>query len=120
MSSHDVPGSHRGHPDDRSGSNGSGPDDPRVARLQDDIERTRADLADTVDQLAQKLDVKTRVRDQVAEKKHAASVQLHDLRDRATDDTGRPTPAAFAVAGAAVAGLALLLVLRRRRRHHLG
>ena len=93
------------------------PSDPEVAALQDDIELVREDLAATVDQLAQRLDVKSRVRDQVAEKKEAAASKVHDLQDRATDDAGRPTPAAMAVAGAATAGLVLLLVLRWRRKH---
>ena len=63
------------------------PGTPEVAALQADIERTRAQLAATVDQLAAKLDVKARL---------------------------RPTPAALGVAGAVV-GVTVLLVWWRRR-----
>jgi len=69
-----------------------------IAALQTDVERTREELADTVDQLAAKLDVKSRV------------------RDRVTTDDGRPTPAGLAVCGAALATVVLLVVVRRRRR----
>lgn len=112
MTSPDQNGQHRASGTDKHDR----PSDPEVAALQDDIELVREDLAATVDQLAQRLDVKSRVRDQVSEKKEAAVTQLHDLQDRATDDSGRPTPAAVAVAGAAAAGLVLLLVLRWRRK----
>lgn len=105
----DTNGMHRSDPPhDR-------PADPEVAALQDDIALIREDLAATVDQLAERLDVKTRVRDRVSDTKDAAAHQLHGLQDRATDDRGRPTPAALAVAGAAA--VVMLLVLRRRRRH---
>lgn len=69
-----------------------------VEAIQADVERTREELADTVDQLAAKLDVKARV------------------RDRVTTADGRPTPAVLAVAGAVVGLVALALVLKIRRR----
>lgn len=69
-----------------------------VAALQADVEQTREELAQTVDQLAAKLDVKSR------------------LRDRATTPEGRPEPVLLAVAGALLVGVVALVVVRSRRR----
>lgn len=87
-------------------------DDPRVEALQADIERTREQLADTVDQLQARLDVKAR-----------ASAGVHDLADRAkekvVDPQGNPRPAALGAGGAVVAGIAAVVVVmlwRRRQR----
>jgi MYXO-CTERM domain-containing protein len=74
------------------------------AEIEADIARQRDALADTVDELQARLDVKARARVKVAE-----------LRDRATDDSGRPTPA---VIGAAVGALLLVGALVYRRRSH--
>jgi hypothetical protein len=91
--------------------------DPQADRaaLEEEIERTRADLADTVDELTARLDVKARVHDKVEQVKHDAGDQLHHLADRATDDRGRPTPAVIAVAAAFVVGMIAVVVMRRRR-----
>ncbi len=88
---------------------------PEVADLEADIERTRADLADTVDKLAAKLDVKTRVRNSVADAKDNATTQLRRLQDRATDDEGRPTPATLGIGGAIAALVAVLIIIVWRR-----
>jgi hypothetical protein len=98
---------------------------PEVAALQADIERHREDLAQTVEQLTAKLDVKTRVRDRVSETKERATSQVHSLRrqavDRTTDDDGKPTPAAMGVGGGLIAGIAaVVLVLLWRRSSHGG
>lgn len=69
-----------------------------VDALQQDVERTREELAETVDLLAAKLDVKTRVRDQV------------------TTADGRPTPTVLAAAGLALGLVAILVVVKIRRR----
>jgi hypothetical protein len=69
-----------------------------VAAIQADVERTREELAETVDQLAAKLDVKAR------------------LRDRVTTADGKPEPAVLAVAGAVLVGVIVLVVVRGRRR----
>lgn len=71
--------------------------------IQADIEAQREQLADTVDQLAAKLDVKTQ-----------AMQKLADYRDRATTDRGRPRPEVLGAAVAAVGLLVLLAVLRKR------
>lgn len=74
------------------------------AEIEADIARQREALADTVDELQARLDVKAR-----------AQAKLAELRDRATDDSGRPTPA---VIGAAVGALLLIGALVYRRRSH--
>lgn len=72
---------------------------PEVAALQADIERTREELAQTVDQLTAKLDVKSRI------------------RARVTTPEGRPTNPVLVVGGVAVAAVlaAVVLTVRRRR-----
>ena len=82
-------------------TNGTSPDDPEAIRA--DIERTRENLAETVDALHAKLDMKTRAKDKVAQ-----------VKDSATTDTGKPRPE---VLGATVAALLLVagLVWWRRR-----
>ena len=83
-------------------TNGSNPaQDPDAIR--EDIERTRADLADTVDALHAKVDVK-----------HRAEVKAHELKDRATTSTGKPRPELVGGVAAAVL-LAVGLVWWRRR-----
>lgn len=91
---------------------------PEVAELQADIERTRADLADTVDQLTAKLDVKNRVRGRVAATKDEAAAQLSKVRDRATDDQGRPTRSTIGIGGGAVAAVVAVVLVAWWRRHH--
>lgn len=107
MSDADAPrqGSHRAEGEAQT-------DDPRVEALQADIERTREQLASTVDQLQAKLDVKAR-----------ASAGAHDLADRAkekvVDPQGNPRPAALGAGGALVAGIAAVVIVtwwRRRQR----
>jgi len=91
---------------------------PEMAELEADIVRTREDLAQTVDQLTAKLDVKSRIRGRATEAKDAAAVQLHSARQQLVDGDGRPRPAALRVGGGVVAGvLAVILVkLWYRRR----
>lgn len=67
------------------------------ARLEADIARQRADLAETVDALHAKLDVKSRVQDSL------------------TTDAGQPKPQVIAVAVLALAAVGGLVVLRLRR-----
>lgn len=84
-------------------------DDPRVEALQADIERTREQLAETVDQLQAKFDVKGR-----------ASASAHDLaartRTKVVDPDGHPRPAAWGVGGAVLAGLAAVVLVTWWRR----
>lgn len=76
--------------------------------LEADIARQREELADTVNDLQARLNVKAR-----------AQEKAHELKHRATTDTGKPRPAvaAGAVAGAGVVAGAVALEVRRRRNH---
>ena len=82
-------------------SDGATPNDP--AAIREEIERTREDLADTVDALHAKLDVKAQVRQKVAA-----------VRDQATTADGKPRPE-LVVGAVAVALLVVALVRWRRR-----
>lgn len=71
--------------------------------IQADIERQREALASTVDQLTDRLDVKSR-----------ATAKAHELKDRATTDDGSPRPEVLGAAAGVVVALALLVWWRRR------
>ncbi len=71
--------------------------------IQADIERQRAHLAQTVDELGHKLDVKAQSKEKLA-----------DVRDRATTDDGKPRPEVLGAAAAVVLGIGLLIWLKRR------
>ena len=66
----------------------------------------REQLADTVDQLAAKLDVKSQAKQKVA-----------SLKDSATTDSGTPRPEVLAAAGSLVAMAVVVLLWRHRRTH---
>jgi hypothetical protein len=75
--------------------------DPDAIRA--DIERTRENLAETVDLLHAKLDVKSQARARVAQ-----------VKDRATTDAGKPRPELIAGAVGVVLLVAGLFWWRRR------
>jgi hypothetical protein len=72
--------------------------------LEAQVQRNREELAATVDALHHKLDVKAQAQKRVA-----------NLRDAATTDSGKPSPALLGVAALAVAGVGLLVWRRARR-----
>jgi len=102
-----------------TGQAGDQPGQPDAPALEAEIERTREEVAETVDLLAAKLDVKGRVRDQVSHTaestKASAAHQLRSAREKATDGRGRPTPAAMSVAAGVAVGVIAVLVVRSRR-----
>lgn len=114
---------------DSRGQHAGAPHDTTEAELQTDIERTREDLADTVDQLAAKLDVGTRLRDSMTRAvdatKETTGRRVDRLRARVTRPDGRPDPTALAVGGGLVAAIAAVITVRlwlrpsspKRRRH---
>lgn len=79
---------------------------PTPEQLEAEIALQREQLAGTVDQLAAKLDVKSRAKDKVA-----------SLKDSATTDSGTPRPEVLGAAGSLVAMAVVLLLWRHRRTH---
>lgn len=74
--------------------------------IEAEIALQREQLASTVDQLTDKLDVKARAQDKVA-----------DLKDAATTDDGSPRPEVIAAVGSLLAMAVVLVVWRIRRDH---
>ena len=82
--------------------------------IQADIEQQRERLADTVDALSAKLDVKAQAKAKVDDAKATTSAKVADIKDRATTDTGRPRNELVAV-GAVVVVVAVAIVWWKRR-----
>ncbi|WP_028473299.1 DUF3618 domain-containing protein [Nocardioides alkalitolerans] len=102
--------------------------EPTVEEIEAQIERTRADLSDTVEALTAKLDVKGRVKTRASDVVHQGREQVDVARGHAValgtrarsaalDERGRPQPpvvaglAAFLLVATAVS----VVVVRRRR-----
>jgi len=85
--------------------------DAGVDELQADIERTRAELGQTVGALSDKLDVKGRAQQKAADAKDAVAQRSHEAID--TVRTRPAIPVGLVVA--AVATLGVLIWVRRRR-----
>jgi Protein of unknown function (DUF3618) len=82
-----------------------------TAEIQQEIDRTRERLGETVDELAARADVKARARAKAAEMKNRAAEVSGRVRQ--SQAVQRRWPAAVA-AGALVAGAAVLIWRRRR------
>ena len=92
-----------------------------VEEITEDIERTRHEVGETVSALTDKLDVKGRAQDKVADTKErvaeAAETARHDVVNAVTDDAGAVKPGLPAAATVvATAGVLLGVILWRRRR----
>ncbi len=87
--------------------------DAGIDDIQADIERTRAELGDTVGALSAKLDVKERTKEKVADTKHRVVDKADALRHTATDNPTRTVPV---VAVVLIGALAVGIVVWRRRR----
>jgi hypothetical protein len=77
--------------------------DPTTTDLEAQIAAQRDQLADTVDQLGHKLDVKTQAKERAAQ-----------VADRATTDDGKPRPELVAALTAVVLLVGALVWWRRR------
>jgi capsular polysaccharide biosynthesis protein len=106
--------------------------------IQAEIEQQREQLAETVDQLTHKLDVKSQTKAKVGEVKSQTKAKVdeaklqtkakvdeaklqtkakvHEVKDLSTTDEGKPRPELLGAAAAVVVvGVALIIWLRQRR-----
>jgi hypothetical protein len=92
--------------------------DAGVDDIEADIERTRAELGQTVEALSAKMDVKGQAQAKVDETKQKAQAKVDDTRQRvvATAQTAKQKPAVPAAAIAVVAALVVGLIIYKRRR----
>ena len=82
---------------------------PESEVLREDVERTREELADTVDELAAKFDVKSRA-------KESAHEFTQSAKESVVDPDGRPRPEVLSLVGGVTALVLAYLVLRSLRR----
>ena len=83
--------------------------------IQEDIEQQREQLAQTVDQLGHKLDVKAQGKAKVEDVKAQTQAKLAEAKELSTTDDGKPRPEVIGAAAAIVVGVAMVIWLRRRR-----
>ena len=86
--------------------------DAGIDEIQADVEQTRTELGQTVEALADKLDVKGRAKEKAAETKEQVVEKADALRHSATDNPKRTVPVAAIVLIAVTLGI---VVWRRRR-----
>ncbi|HEX4307547.1 MAG TPA: DUF3618 domain-containing protein [Solirubrobacterales bacterium] len=85
------------------------------AEIRAEIDRTREELGDTVEALAEKTDVKAQAKAKVEDVKAQAKAKVEDVKDAAPESPGeaqalvKQNPKPFAIAG----GLLVLFVLWR-------
>lgn len=83
--------------------------------IQEDIELQREQLAQTVDQLSHKLDVKAQSKAKVEDVKAQTKVKVAEIKDLSTTEDGAPRPELIGVGAALLVGVGLLIWWRRRR-----
>lgn len=90
------------------------PDSMDASDLEADIARHRAELADTIDQLTAKLDVKSRVRGQAVRTKEDVSRKVRSLQEH-TSSESVDSRLVVVFVGAVIGFVGTGLVLRKRR-----
>lgn len=83
--------------------------------IEADIEQQREELAETLDALGAKLDVKSQAQVKAQDLKTTAQVKAVAAKDRATTPEGKPRPELIAAAVVVVAGTVALVWWRRSR-----
>lgn len=83
--------------------------------IQEDIEQQREQLAQTVDQLGHKLDVKAQGKAKIEDVKAQTQAKLAEAKDMSTTDDGKPRPEVIGAVAAVVVGIGMIIWLRRRR-----
>ena len=99
--------------------------DAGIDEIQEDIEKTRKELGQTVEDLSAKLDVKQRTKDKAAETKQRAAEKAAETKavlmdkahtvQHATIDDGRAKVTVPVAAAVVVGTVALVWFFRRRR-----
>ena len=109
----------RAHPADTTARTGGHADVPTDHdQLQADIERTRADLAQTVDKIRARLDVRARLRHRVLDARDVAAQRLRVVRRRAGDVRTKASPGTIGIgSGILAAALAVVVVTWWRSNH---
>ena len=109
----------RTHPADTTARTGGHADVPTDHdQLQADIERTRADLAQTVDKIRARLDVRARLRHRVLDARDVAAQRLRVVRRRAGDVRTKASPGTIGIgSGILAAALAVVVVTWWRSNH---
>ena len=85
------------------------------AEIEADIEQQREQLAETLDALGTKLDVKTQAQAKAQDVKATTRLKVAETKDRATTDDGKPRPEVIGTAVVLVAGTIALIWWRRSR-----
>jgi len=83
--------------------------------IQEDIEQQREQLAQTVDQLGHKLDVKAQGKAKIEDVKAQTQAKLVEAKELSTTDDGKPRPEVLGAAAAVLVGVAMIIWLRQRR-----
>jgi len=108
----------RTHPADTTARTGGHADVPTDHdQLQADIERTRADLAQTVDKIRARLDVRARLRHRVLDARDVAAQRLRVVRRRTGDVRTKASPRIGIGSGILAAALAVVVVTWWRSNH---
>ena len=94
----------------------SGTQTASVTELREDIAQHRQELAQTVDALAAKLDVKARTRARLEAGRAKAVETVTTARDHATDDNGAVRPELLVAAGVLALSVTAITLLGLRRR----
>jgi hypothetical protein len=87
-----------------------------TGQIRQAIEATRADIAETMEALGQKADVKTRVTHGLKEKAEEVRAQVSASADQVRSGERWPDPAARVALAAGLAMMFLVVMVRRRHR----
>ncbi|MGZ5377082.1 MAG: DUF3618 domain-containing protein [Mycobacterium sp.] len=87
--------------------------DAGIEDIEADAEQTRKELGQTVEALADKLDVKERAKEKAAETKEQVVEKADAVRHTVTDNPKRTVP----IAAAALVGVVVVGIVVWRRRH---